>query len=98
MILHSIKQWNQKDSYIQFPAIEGKALTKVQFLTGAAASENVIGDIAKADGTRLNVNDEKLKKGTDYSWDVAGEPGAAYRFVVTNAYNAQFQKLTLIYE
>ena len=88
----------KKDSYIQFPAIEGKALTKVQFLTGAAASENVIGDIAKADGTRLNVNDEKLKKGTDYSWDVAGEPGAAYRFVVTNAYNAQFQKLTLIYE
>lgn len=88
----------KKDSYIQFPAIEGKALTKVQFLTGAAASENVIGDIAKADGTRLNVNDQKLKKGTDYSWDVAGEPGAAYRFVVTNAYNAQFQKLTLIYE
>ena len=46
----------------------------------------------------LNSDDEKLKKGTDYSWDVAGEPGAAYRFVVTNAYNAQFQKLTLIYE
>ena len=86
------------DSYVQFPAVEGKSLVKVEFLTGAAASENVIGDIAKADGTRLNVNNDKLLKGTKYEWSVAGEPGAAYRFVVTNKYNAQFQTLTLTYE
>ena len=88
----------KKDSYIQFPVVEGKALTKVKFLTGAAASENVIADIAKADGTRLNINNDKLKKGTEYTWEVPGEPGVAYRFVVTNAYNAQFQNLTLTYE
>ncbi|MBP5382174.1 MAG: BACON domain-containing protein [Bacteroidales bacterium] len=88
----------KKDSYIQFPVVDGKALTKVQFLTGSGASENVVGDIAKADGTRLYINDEKFKKGATYDWTVPGEVGAAYRFVVTNAYNAQFQTLTLIYE
>ena len=86
------------NSYIQFPAISGKKLVAVMFLTGAAASENVIGDIAKADGTRLNVNNDKMKKGTEYVWNVSGEAGAAYRFVVTNAYNAQFQYLSLYYE
>ncbi|MBO4446775.1 MAG: BACON domain-containing protein [Bacteroidales bacterium] len=86
------------DSYIQLPAIEGKALVNVQFLTGAGASENVILDIAKADGTKLGINSDKIKKGTAYSWDVTGEAGAAYRILVTNAYNAQFQTITLTYE
>ena len=86
------------NSYIQFPAISGKKLVAVKFLTGAAASENVIGDIAKPDGTRLNVNDAKMKKGTEYAWTISGEVGVAYRFVVTNAYNAQFQYLSLYYE
>ena len=86
------------NSYVEFPKVDGKALTKIEFLTGAGASENVIGDIAKADGTRLNVNDDKLKKGTKYEWTIAGEPGAAYRFLVTNNYNAQFQNITLTYE
>lgn len=85
-------------SYIEFPAIAGKSLIKVEFLTGNALSENVITDIAKADGTRLNINNDKLKKGTYYAWEVPGEPGAAYRIVVANPYNAQFQNLTLIYE
>ena len=88
----------KKDSYVEFPAIAGKSLVKVSFLTGAGASENVICDLAKADGTRLNVNNDKLKKGTTYDWTLAGEPGAAYRFVVTNAYNTQFQTITLVYE
>ncbi len=90
--------FGKQGSYVQFPVIDGKALTKVEFLTGASASENVIADIAKADGTRLNVNNDKLKKGTNYSWEVSGEPGVAYRFLVTNGYNAQFQNLTLTYE
>lgn len=90
--------FGKQGSYVQFPVIDGKALTKVEFLTGAGASENVIADIAKADGTRLNVNNDKLKKGTNYSWEVSGEPGVAYRFLVTNGYNAQFQNLTLTYE
>ena len=88
----------KQDSYVQFPALEGKSLVKVEFLTGSGASENIIGDLAKADGTRLNVNADKLKKGTSYTWELNGEPGAAYRFVVTNNYNAQFQTLTLTYE
>ena len=86
------------NSYIQLPAIAGKSLVKVKFLTGAGASENVVVDVAKADGTRLNINNDKLLKGKEYDWDIPGEAGAAYRLLVTNAYNAQFQKLTLIYE
>lgn len=88
----------KKDSYVQLPAISGKALIKVKFLTGAGASENVILDVATADGARLNINDSKLKKGTEYEWEVNGTAGAAYRLVVTNAYNAQFQNLVLTYE
>lgn len=86
------------NSYVEFPAVAGKSLVKVEFLTGASASENVIPDIAKADGTRININNDKLKKGTSYTWEFTGEPGAAYRFLITNAYNAQFQTLTLTYE
>ena len=88
----------KKESYIEFPAVEGKSLVKVEFLTGAKASENIIGDIATASGSRLNINNDKLKQGTNYTWELTGEVGAAYRFVVTNAYNAQFQTLTLTYE
>ena len=86
------------NSYIQLPAIAGKSLVKVKFLTGAGASENVVVDVAKADGTRLNINNDKLLKGKEYDWDIPGEAGAAYRLLVTTAYNAQFQNLTLTYE
>ncbi|MBO4567033.1 MAG: hypothetical protein J5695_07390 [Bacteroidales bacterium] len=86
------------NSYIQFPAIDGKSLVKVKFLTGANASTAVIEDIAKADGTRLNINNSSLNKATEYEWEVPGEPGAAYRIVVCNDKNAQFQNLILVYE
>lgn len=86
------------NSFIQLPVLEGKALTKVAFLTGVSASENVIVDVSKTDGTRLNVNDAKLKKGTRYEWEVNGEAGVAYQLLIVNNYNAQFQNLTLIYE
>lgn len=88
----------KKDSYIELPAIDGKALKSVKFLTGSAASENVIIDMAKADGTLLGINTEKNKKGTEYTYTVNGEAGAVYRIAVTNAYNAQFQNLVLTYE
>ena len=86
------------NSYIELPAIEGKALTKVKFLTGAGASENVIVDVAKTDNTRLNVNNDKLLKGKEYEWEITGEADLAYRLLIINSYNAQFQNLTLIYE
>ena len=88
----------KKDSYIELPAIDGKALTKITFKTGKGASENVIIDVAKADGTLLEINADKLSKDTEYAWTVAGEAGAAYRLVVTNSYNAQYQYINLIYE
>ncbi len=71
----------------------------VTFTTGSSASENVILDIADKDGKLYGINAEKLKKGTEYSWDVNNSAaGEKCRIVVTNAYNAQFQNLTLIYE
>ncbi|MBR5404406.1 MAG: BACON domain-containing protein [Bacteroidales bacterium] len=89
----------KKDAYIIFPSIEGKALVNVTFTTGSSASENVILDIADKDGKLYGINTEKLKKGTEYSWDVNNSAaGEKCRIVVTNAYNAQFQNLTLIYE
>ena len=88
----------KKDSYVELPVIEGKALTSVKFLTGPNASENVIIDLAKQDGTLLGINTEKNKKGKEYDYTLTGEVGAAYRIWVTNAYNAQFQTLTLTYE
>ena len=87
----------KKDSYIELPTIAGKALVKVEFLTGSGASENVIIDIYKG-SEALGINTAKLKKGTEYSWDVNGEAGVAYRIHITNAYNAQFQNLKLQYE
>lgn len=86
------------NSYIQLPVIAGKALTKIAFLTGAGASENVIVDVAKEDGTLMNINTAKLSKGTNYEWSFPGEADKAYKLVVTNGYNAQFQTLTLTYE
>ncbi len=88
----------RKNAYIQLPVVEGKALTKVAFLTGESASTSVIVDVAKADGTRLNVNNTALNKGTSYSWDIVGEVGQAYKLMVVSDHNAQFQNLTLTYE
>ena len=88
------------DSYILTPAVSGKKLTKIQFKTGGGASENVIVDVYSADGsTSLGVNSAKLLKGTEYTWNVTGTAvNTSYQIRVTNAYNAQFQYLTLTYE
>ncbi|MBR5035109.1 MAG: hypothetical protein IKX71_07355 [Bacteroidales bacterium] len=88
----------RQNAYIQLPVIEGKALTKVEFLTGASASNSVIVDVAKADGTRLNVNTAAMPQGTKFEWEINGEVGQAYKLLVTTNHNAQFQNLTLTYE
>jgi len=85
-------------SNIQLPVVSGKALTQVKFLTAPQASENVIIDIAKTGGTRLMVNDTKLKKDTQYHWTFSGEKDVAYEILITNTYNAQFQYISLYYE
>ena len=89
----------KKDAFIQLPSVDGKSLVNVTFTTGSSASENVILDIADKDGNLYGVNTAKLKKGTEYSWDVNNStPGERCKIVVTNAYNAQFANLTLVYE
>lgn len=86
------------NSYIKLPVMEGKALVGIEFLTGDNASEKVVVDVAKEDGTRLNVNTATLKKATEYKWTVPGDVGVRYEVLVANANNAQFKYLTLSYE
>ena len=86
------------NSYIELPAIEGKKLTLIEFLTGKNASEKVTVDMYTTAGSALSVNTGTLKKGTSYTWTMEGEVGAAYRIQVTNANNAQFQTIKLVYE
>ena len=88
----------KQNAYVQLPVIPGKALTKVAFLTGAGASNSVVVDVAKADGTRLNVNNAALPQGTNFEWEIPGEADKAYKLLVTSNHNAQFQNLTLLYE
>ncbi|MBO4264018.1 MAG: BACON domain-containing protein [Bacteroidales bacterium] len=85
-------------AYIQLPVLPGKALKGIRFLTAPQASENIIIDIATTNGVRLMVNDNKLRKGTEYFWSIPGEVGMAYEILLTNKYNAQFQYISLFYE
>ena len=87
----------KKDSYIELPVVDGKALKKISFKTGNVASTAVKVDVTK-DGTPLNINTGSLDKGTEYEWDIPGEEGVAYRLQVLSAHNAQYQYLNLIYE
>ena len=88
----------KQHSYIQLPVVAGKALTGIKFMTAPQASENVIIDIAKTDGTRMMVNDSKLKKNMEYSWAIPGVAGMAYEILVVSNHNAQFQYIALYYE
>ena len=88
----------KEGAYIQLPVIEDKALTKIEFRTGVQVSQNVVVDVAKSDGTRLNVNKDTFARDKEYTWVVTTEVGVAYKLLVTNDYNAQFQNLTLTYE
>ena len=87
----------KQGSYIQLPVIDGKALKKIEFKTGEGASTSVIVDVTK-DGTALEINTGALNKNTEYSWNVAGETGVAYRLQVMSMHNAQYQYIKLTYE
>lgn len=94
--------WGKKGAYILFPAVEGKALTRVTILTGKNASTSVqvgvydeAGTTAVAGGEAITLN----AKNTEFSYALTGtSPGAKYQLRVMNDKNAQFQKLTLVYE
>ncbi len=88
----------KQNSYIQLPVMAGKALMGIKFLTAPQASENVVIDVARTDGTRLMINDGKLKKDTEYAWAIPGETGMAYELLVVSNHNAQFQYISLYYE
>lgn len=88
----------KQGSYIQLPVIAGKALYGVRFQTAPQASENVIIDIARTDGTRMMINDSKLKKNTEYAWEIPGDEGVAYEILIATDYNAQFEYISLYYK
>ena len=94
--------WGKKDGYILMPAVEGKALKSVTILTGKNASVSVNVGVYTQDGsTAVSGGTAKVlnAKNSEFSYTLSGtEPGARYQFRVTSAHNAQFQKLTLIYE
>ena len=94
--------WGKKDGYILFPSVEGKALKSVTILTGKNASVSVNVGVFTEDGSTAVAGGEARvlnAKNTEFKYTLTGtEAGARYQFRVTSAHNAQFQKLTLIYE
>ncbi|MCI6427388.1 MAG: hypothetical protein MR809_00650 [Rikenellaceae bacterium] len=93
--------WGKSGAYVKMPAIEGKTLTKVTILTGASASTSVeVGvytkeDVVVSGGADIQLNQQNA----EFSWNLAGTASnTAYRLKVTSKHNAQFQKLTLVYE
>ena len=90
----------KQGAYIQFPAISGKALTKVQFHTSGTNSTKVIPGLYSADGkTEIYKPSSSLSADTDYEWTLTGtSANASYRFQVTNSYNIQLTNLELTYE
>ena len=98
---HSIL-WGKQGGYILMPAIEGKKLTSVKILTGTTASKNVSVGVYDANGEAAVAGGEAIvlaAQNKEFSWTLTGtEVNAHYQLRVTNAYNAQLQTLTLIYE
>ncbi len=94
--------WGKKDGYILMPAVEGKKLAKVIILTGKNASVNVQVGVYNADGTSAVDGGEAKtlsEKNAEFSYTLTGtDVNTNYQFRVVSAHNAQFQKLTLVYE
>lgn len=94
--------WGKQGGYILMPAIEGKKLTSVKILTGTTASKNVSVGVYDANGEAAVAGGEAIvlaEQNKEFSWTLTGtEVNAHYQLRVTNAYNAQLQTLTLIYE
>ncbi|MBQ7811311.1 MAG: BACON domain-containing protein [Bacteroidales bacterium] len=94
--------WGKKDGYILMPAVEGKKLAKVIILTGKNASVKVQVGVYNADGTSAVEGGEAKtlsEKNAEFSYTLTGtDVNTNYQFRVVSAHNAQFQKLTLVYE
>ena len=94
--------WGKSGAYILMPALEGKKLTKVTILTGKTASTSVMVGVFNEEGNAAVAGGEAQKlsaKNAEFSWMLTGtEVNTHYQLRVTSAHNAQFQKLTLIYE
>ena len=94
--------WGKSGGYILMPAIEGKKLTSVTILTGVGASTNVkvgvydeSGSAAVKGGDAIQLNQQNA----EFTWNLTEtEANTHYQLRVASAHNAQFQKLTLIYE
>lgn len=91
--------FGKQGAYIQTPAVEGYTLQSIVITTGAGASTNVCAAVYATDGTTVVSPEQKLdEKGADFTFELSNAAsGAAYRLQVTNAYNAQAQKLVLTY-
>ena len=94
--------WGKKNGYILLPSVEGKSLSWVLILTGKNASVAVEVGVYSEDGTIAVTGGEPIilnAKNSVFTYNLSDtEVGARYRFQIVNDKNAQFQKLTLIYE
>lgn len=94
--------WGKKNGYILLPSVKGKSLSWVLILTGKNASVAVQVGVYSEDGTTAVTGGEPITldaKNSEFTYNLSGtETDARYRFQVVNDKNAQFQKLTLIYE
>ena len=94
--------WGKSGGYILMPAVEGKKLTSVTILTGVGASTKVNVGVYDENGTAPVAGGEAIvlnAQDAEFSWTLTGtEVNTHYQLRVTSAHNAQFQKLTLIYE
>lgn len=94
--------WGKSGAFILMPGVEGKKLVSVTILTGKNASTKVSVGVYNEAGTAA-VSGGAAKtlsaQDTEFSWNLTGTTeGARYQLRVTSAYNAQLQKLVLIYE
>lgn len=94
--------WGKKGGYILMPAVEGKKLTQVVILTGKNASVKVQVGVYDAEGSAPVAGGEAKtlsEKNAEFSYALTGtEVNTQYQFRVVSEHNAQFQKLTLVYE
>ena len=94
--------WGKKGGYILMPAVEGKKLTQVVILTGKNASVKVQVGVYDAEGSAAVAGGEAKtlsEKNAEFSYTLTDtEVNTQYQFRVVSEHNAQFQKLTLVYE
>lgn len=94
--------FGKEGAYVLMPSVPGKHLSKVTMITGSGASTSVSAGIYTEDGSAPVSGGESIvlnAQNAEFSWTLSGtEDGARYQLRVTNSKNAQFKKLTLLYE